>query len=319
MRYLTAAASRTKEETVELCERKMEVVWAFMHSGDDMGFPLTAVTSIRNRLALMLFGALAIVGVAALPLAAQTGGADSADGSGVAEVFEEAGSDAGTSPSGDTGAPAQPASAQPAVTAPAPVTAAATPRGAAAGGAPGSTGDVNYDLRLRELEGRVNELKEDIFRTKSRLFLLREQILQEGIGGSRLVVIHEDDLSATYTLVRAQFFLDGNLIWSAQEGDEDLRGRAEAFAGSVMQGPHTLSVEYVLRGNDFGVFAYMNGYEFILRSSNTFTVEEGQTVELSVEPFERGGANQPLDERPDVRFVVDSFVTSETTIAAEAE
>ena len=43
--------------------------------------------------------------------------------------------------------------------------------------------DVNYELRLQELEDRVNELKEDIFRSKSRLFLLREQIMQDSIGG----------------------------------------------------------------------------------------------------------------------------------------
>jgi hypothetical protein len=279
-----------------------------MQSGDDMGFPVKASVSIRNRIAFTFVAALAMVGVAASPLAAQ------AEGSGAADVFEAADveTDAAVEAPAATPTPA-------AVVEPVAAPAAATVRSGATASAAGTTGDVNYDLRLRELEGRVNELKEDIFRTKSRLFLLREQILQEGIGGARLVVVHDDRLSATYTSVRAQFFLDGNLIWSAQEGDEELRNEAAAFTGSVLPGPHTLSVEYILRGNDFGVFAYMNGYEFTLRSSNTFTVEEGETVELSVEPYERGGANQPLDERPDVRFVVDSFATSETTIAAEAE
>ncbi|MCA9298786.1 MAG: hypothetical protein KDA28_06955, partial [Phycisphaerales bacterium] len=53
-------------------------------------------------------------------------------------------------------------------------------------GLSGSDG-VNYDLRLQELEDRVNELKEEIFRSKSRLFLLRQQILQDNIGGSRAI------------------------------------------------------------------------------------------------------------------------------------
>lgn len=179
----------------------------------------------------------------------------------------------------------------------------------------GGVTDTNYAMRLRELEDRVNELKEDIFRTKSRLFLLREQILQQDIGGSRLVVLHRDRLSATYTHVRAQFYLDGNLIWQASEGDEGLTGRAECFSGSILPGPHNLSVEYELRGNDFGVFAYMSGYTFTSRSSHAFTVEDGQTIEIGVEPFERGGANEALEERPSVRFDVEVYATDASTVA----
>jgi hypothetical protein len=199
----------------------------------------------------------------------------------------------------------------------APAASSASPPVRAPSAVGGRSGDINYDMRLRELEDRVDELKEDIFRTKTRLFTLREQILQEGIGGSRLVVVHRDRLSATYTTVRAQYFLDGNLIWAAAEGDDALRERSRVFAGSALTGPHLLSVEYVLRGNDFGIFSYMSGYEFTLRSSHAFQVEEGQTVELVVEPFERGGANQPIDERPDVRFVVDDYATTEDTVALE--
>ena len=57
-----------------------------------------------------------------------------------------------------------------------------------------ASGDVNYDLRLQELEDRVGAFKQDVFRSKSRLFLLREQILRRTIGGSRAAVEHVNNL-----------------------------------------------------------------------------------------------------------------------------
>jgi hypothetical protein len=170
--------------------------------------------------------------------------------------------------------------------------------------------DINYELRLRELEDRLNELKEDIFRSKSRLFLLREQILQSEIGGSRAVLTHVNSLSATYRIMQVSYVLDGEPVFSATMDTTDLNGDIEVYSGAILPGPHNLAVEFVLQGNDYGVFTYMDGYEIPVRSSFQFEVEEGQTVELDIAIEETGGPNRPLEERPDVRFELQSTDTT---------
>ena len=44
--------------------------------------------------------------------------------------------------------------------------------------------DKAYESKLNDLQGRVNELKEKIFRTKTRLAILKESILSTSIAGA---------------------------------------------------------------------------------------------------------------------------------------
>jgi len=196
------------------------------------------------------------------------------------------------------------------------------PTGSSSTARPGSgalagSGDVNYDLRLRELEDRVNELKEDIFRSKSRLFLLREQILQDNIGGSRLVVRHTNLMGSRYRPVRAIYSLDGNQLLNATGTTADLDGEFQVFAESVLPGPHNLSVRMEFEGNTFGAFAYMDGYEFTVQDSYQFTLDEGQTVEIEVEVYELGGVNTPMEDRAALRFNQRVYETSADSVAEE--
>ena len=179
------------------------------------------------------------------------------------------------------------------------------------------SGEVNYELRLRELEDRLNELKEDIFRSKSRLFLLREQILQSEIGGSRAILTHVNSLSATYRVMRVVYSLDGEPIFTATNEMDDLDAEIEIYNGAILPGPHNLAVEFVLQGNEYGVFTYMEGYEIPVRSSYQFEVEEGQTVELNIVAEEEGGVNRPLEDRPDVRFELRSDDTTASSVNAD--
>ena len=49
-----------------------------------------------------------------------------------------------------------------------------------------------YAVRLRDLEQRINELKEQIFRSKARLSLLAETVLQGVVAGAQAIVVHEN-------------------------------------------------------------------------------------------------------------------------------
>lgn len=170
--------------------------------------------------------------------------------------------------------------------------------------------DTNYNLRMRELEDRVNDLKEEIFRSKSRLFLLRQQILQDNIGGSRIVITHNNLMSSRFSPIQVVYSLDGNIIYSATNATEDIPDSVEVFSDSVIPGPHNLSVQIVLQGHGYGLVSYMRGYQFDVMNSQAFNVEEGETIIMEVVAFENGGMNQPLEERPALRF--DSTSTSTT-------
>ena len=190
----------------------------------------------------------------------------------------------------------------------------------AAASAPGPVNrreiSAEYVLRLQELEDRVNDLKEQIFRSKSRLVLLRERILGTRIGGSQARIMHVNDMSNTFDLERVIYSLDGNQLYAATSEDDELNEREEIelYNGQIVPGPHNVSVEMVFVGNGFGLFSYLEGYRFRLRSSYAFTAEDGKVANLRVVGYEQGGVNQPIEERPDIRYeleFLDVVVTEE--------
>jgi hypothetical protein len=180
----------------------------------------------------------------------------------------------------------------------------------------GARRDANYVLRLRELEDQLNDLKEEIFRSKSRLVLLRERVLGTRIGGAQAVLTHVNDMSATFTLERAVYILDGQQLFVADNDDGELddREEIEIYNGAIVPGTHNVGVELELVGNGFGLFTYLEGYRVRLRSSSVFIAEDGKVVDLRIVAFEQGGINQPMEERPAVRFeleLVDNVVAEE--------
>jgi hypothetical protein len=148
------------------------------------------------------------------------------------------------------------------------------------------TGDVNFDLRLNELETRVNAFKQDVFRSKSRLFLLREQVLRRTIGGSKTAIEHRNELGAQFQLVDVAYILDGNRIEISSSLEDP---RFSVFDASVLPGPHTLTVQMRFRGRNVGgAFSYMNELTLEKSANYAFTVDEGRTVALAAVAYDTG-------------------------------
>ena len=189
---------------------------------------------------------------------------------------------------------------------PAPATPpAATP---AAGANPTTSGNTNYDLRLRELGDRVDGLKQDVFRSKSRLLLLREQILRRSIGGARAVIEHHNDVSTIFELVGVSYLIDGTPVdISASLTDAVFN----VYDSAVLPGPHTLTVSMRLKGNSQGgVFSYMEGYTLSVSRSLPFRVDEGRTFAVQVALVDTG-IDGFVDGRFDIRFTTDEYETRE--------
>lgn len=186
-------------------------------------------------------------------------------------------------------------------TVPAPTSAA--PGGSASAAAPAMDG-ATYQVRLRDLEQKIDELKEQIRRSHTRLSLLSETILSGGTGGARAEITFINDMSSAFRMTQALFVLDGAVQYNKQDETGVLAGQKEIpiFSGSIPPGDHTLQVLVKLRGHGYGVFSYLQGYRFEIRSSHSFTVTEGKTIELKAIAFEKGDVTTPIEQRPAVRY-----------------
>ncbi len=169
----------------------------------------------------------------------------------------------------------------------------------------GAPSDEACELKLRNLEERVNELKEKIFRTKARILQLQETVVTGSIGaGARAVLIHRNEMGGAFKLVSVQYALDSQPIFKKVDVDGDLDGieEKEIFNGNIVPGNHNIAVQEVFQGQGFGFFSYVKGYKFKVTSSYTFTAEEGKIIKVKIVGFERGGITTSLEERPAVRY-----------------
>jgi len=217
-------------------------------------------------------------------------------------------------PAAPAAAPAAPAGA--ASTAAGPGTAPAASGEAAPGGNGG--GDAANSVRLRALEKNVNELKEQIFRTKARLNLLKETVLGGTLGASRAIIRHKNEMGTSYSLIKAVYALDGVQIYSKADDTGRLAEMKEfdVYNGAIQPGSHTLSVVMFYQGNGFGVFSYLKGYKMTVRSSHTFVAGEAKATAITVVGYEKGNMTTNLEDRPAVDFRVNVVATDNAPAAA---
>jgi hypothetical protein len=183
--------------------------------------------------------------------------------------------------------------------------AVAPPTGAAVSATPKSAVDgPTYAVRLRDLEARVDELKDQIRRSHTRLALLSDTIMSGGAAGSRAEVEFDNEMSNAFRLVRALFVIDGTVQYNRQDDTGALADQKTIpiFSGSVPPGDHTVQVLLSFQGNGYGVFTYLKGYHFEVKSSHSFTSVEGRTLTLTATALEKGGVTTPLEQRPSVEW-----------------
>jgi len=221
-------------------------------------------------------------------------------------------------------APVQPAAATAPATAPAPAAAPAVPAPAAVApdtappavegeGAPAAPPvDESYNLKLRSIEERVNQLKEKIFQSKARLIQLQEVVLHGSITGSKAVLVHKNEMGSSFQLFSVQYALDGAPIFNRVDsgaGELNDLQEIEIFNGGIGPGNHQISVYLEYHGHGFGIFSYLKGYKFKIKSSYTFNAEEGKLTRIEIVGYEKGGITTQLKDRPavDYRMTVEAI------------
>jgi len=162
----------------------------------------------------------------------------------------------------------------------------------------------SYAVKLRQMAERVSTLKELVSQTKIRLNLLKESVLGQTTAASELVIIQDNRMGGSFRLLAYRYLLDGKQLEAKTDlsGKDSEKGTRSIYAGPALDGVHILTVEYVFRGHGFGVFSYLRGYRYRIRSSYRFKVTVGSGSTIRVIPFERGSAFTPLKQRLSVKY-----------------
>src|SRR5580698_8658133 len=189
----------------------------------------------------------------------------------------------------------------------------ATPAPSVATPAPAVSVDMNakapdamtggtYAVRLRDLEQRVDDLKDQIRRSHTRLALLSDTIIGGGTAGSRAEVEFKNEMSSAFLLTRALFVIDGQIQYNRQDDSGALADQKDIpiYTGSVPPGDHTIQVGLTFQGNGYGVFSYLRGYKFEVKSSHSFTAIEGKNLTVRATAYEKGGVTTALEQRPTI-------------------
>ncbi len=165
---------------------------------------------------------------------------------------------------------------------------------------------ADYSIKLKDLEQRVNQLKERIHQSKARLVQLQEVVINGAINGARAKIIHRNELGHQYIIERIQYSLDSQPIYNKVQNNGDLTKNKEfvVFEDNLTPGSHLLSVYIELRG-DGKMFQYLNDYEFQIKSSNTFSADEGKLTTVVIVPYLKGNPTYSMEDRPTVRYDVE--------------
>ena len=170
--------------------------------------------------------------------------------------------------------------------------------------APANEDEQGYNLKLRALEEKIDALKDKIFKSKQRLAILQETVLGGTVGGSTVLITHKNEVGDLFKLVSAVFYFDDKPIFKKLDLPEELtETEIQVYDNAVVPGPHRVSVYYVFEGKGYGFFSYLKAYSVKVSEEHSFTLEEGDIVEIEVSAIDKGGMYD-FENRIGVQFEV---------------
>jgi len=153
-----------------------------------------------------------------------------------------------------------------------------------------------FSIKLRTLEERINSLKDKIFRAKQKLSILHETVLSGTIAGARATITHQNDVGRAFSLVSMIYHRDDAPAFKRINAPDELKQNTiVVFDGSLVPGPHHVSVYLLYKGRGFGFFSYMKGYDLKVQSGRSFNVVEGTISEMFITVKDKGSVAKLKD------------------------
>ncbi len=184
--------------------------------------------------------------------------------------------------------------------------------------APGDTGDASApvdavapsemgakSLKVPDIVKKIKSLQQMIKQSQQRMDEVVSIVLNTSeTKGAKAIIALANSMSGSFVPVQAVVTLDGAPIFKKSDDDGILEsGEMEVFNGAILPGEHTLSVLLVYRGAGYGIFSYLQGYKFKVRSSTKFKVKEGKGIDLKIIGYEKGDQDTKMEDRPAIKYV----------------
>ncbi len=165
---------------------------------------------------------------------------------------------------------------------------------------------VDHQSQLTAFQVRINALKSRIRSVEARVSGLKQTVLLGAVMATRARLVHRNEMSGSFRLERAVYKLDGEPIFarSAEEGLSDVE-EFMLFDGPLTPGTHVVDVEMIFRGAAVGVFTYLQGYKFNVRSRYQLDVVEGRNTVLKIVVYEAEDVTVEARQRFKVRYDVE--------------
>jgi hypothetical protein len=121
--------------------------------------------------------------------------------------------------------------------------------------------------------------------------------------GARLNLWHVNQMGGAYRIEAVQYFLNGKNVFSKADPSGTLHETKEmkVHEQALPPGKHNVQVQLVLRGQGYGIFSYLQDYQFRVQSSYGFAIEDGTRTNLRAVAVSKGFLKS-FESRPDVRF-----------------
>ncbi|MCG3173481.1 MAG: hypothetical protein GMKNLPBB_01678 [Myxococcota bacterium] len=124
--------------------------------------------------------------------------------------------------------------------------------------------------------------------------------------GTRLRIIHQNEMGKSFLLRDIRYTLNGQQIFrrdGARDAELAKAQRFEAGTFDIKPGVYQFGVNIVYAGAARGIFNYMEDMRFRADHSHPLTINEGETVELTVIGYEDGGVFTKQEDLPAVRVI----------------
>ena len=123
------------------------------------------------------------------------------------------------------------------------------------------------------------------------------------VGDSRVETFFVDELGGSFALQSVKLVIDGRVVGKHVASDDEEETVIAFTVATLPAGDHEIKAHAVYRGEGHGIFSYLKGYKFDVKSSHEFQAPPHRTVALTAICYERGGPTTELSDRPAIRWV----------------
>ena len=154
-------------------------------------------------------------------------------------------------------------------------------------------------LELREMERKVEAMKEEILKQKLLLRQVEEDVLYGAITKTRANIVFRNEAHEFFQLVECKFFIDNELVKAIAAKDLPKNGALpfSVFDAEIPPGKHELKVVAYYTIKKKMVFSYVEKYQYSVDASRLFEAQQGRTRAVDVTVFDRGPFKTNLENR----------------------